>query len=88
MLNVLWTQDSKDFAATSVEEIVDRSAGMRDGGILLMHDGNPMTVRAVPLIAQHYYERGLCFGRVAPSETAQAPADSPALTFYARAVAP
>lgn len=88
MLNVLWTQDSKDFDATSVDEIVERSTGMRDGGILLLHDGNPMTVRAVPLIAEHYYGRGLCFGKVVRSNRAQSPAESPSLTFYARAVSP
>ena len=88
MVNVLWTKDSKDFAAMSIEQIVEQSSGMRDGGILLLHDGNPMTVRAVPLIAQHYYNKGLCFGKVAGSNRAQEPSESPNDPFYAKAVAP
>ena len=88
MQQVLWTHDSKDFEATSVDQIVAQSAGMNDGGILLLHDGNAMTVRALPRIVDSYYVRGLCFGQVASSSLAQAPAESPALTFYARAVAP
>lgn len=88
MVNVLWTKDSKDFAATSIEQIVEQSTGMRDGGILLLHDGKRMTVRAVPLIAEHYYSKGLCFGKVARSNRAQEPAESPKDPFYAKAVAP
>jgi peptidoglycan-N-acetylglucosamine deacetylase len=88
LFQVLWTRDSKDFDATSVDQIVEQSKGMKDGGILLLHDGHPLTIRAVPLIIDHYHSQGLCFGKVARSKTAQAPVESPALTFYAKAVAP
>lgn len=88
MLEVLWTKDSKDFDAKSAEQIVEQSKGMGDGGILLLHDGHPWTIRAVPLIVNHYRSEGFCFGKIAKSATPQVPAESPALTFYAKAVAP
>ncbi len=88
LLEVLWTKDSKDFDATSVEQIVDQSKGMKDGGILLLHDGHALTIRAVPLIIDHYHSQGFCFGKIAKSTTAQAPVESPALSFNAKAVAP
>ena len=88
LFEVLWTKDSKDFDAVAVEQIVDQSKGMKDGGILLLHDGHPLTIRAVPLIIDHYHSQGFCFGKVARSKTAQAPVESPALSFYAKAVAP
>jgi peptidoglycan/xylan/chitin deacetylase (PgdA/CDA1 family) len=88
MFEVLWTRDSKDFDAVSVEQIVDQSKGMKDGGILLLHDGHPLTIRAVSLIIDYYHSQGLCFGKVTRSTTAQAPLESPALSFFAKAVAP
>jgi peptidoglycan/xylan/chitin deacetylase (PgdA/CDA1 family) len=88
LLEVLWTKDSKDFAARSAEQVAVQSSGMTNGGILLLHDGHPLTVSAVPLILQHYYARGLCIGKVVRAQRAQTPVESPGLPFYARAVAP
>ena len=88
LVNVLWTVDSKDFAAASTEAVVARSAGMEDGGILLLHDGAPFTVAALPRIVDGYQRRGLCFGQVVASTRAQSPAGSPALLFAARAGPP
>lgn len=88
LLEVLWTKDSKDYAAASVEQVVKQASGMRDGGIVLLHDGHPMTVQALPDIIAGYYAQGLCFGRIARSRHAQAPVESPDLLFNARAVAP
>ncbi|NUL43978.1 polysaccharide deacetylase family protein [Cellulosimicrobium funkei] len=64
MTEVLWTVDSKDYEADSVEQVVEQSQGMTDGGILLMHDGKPHTVEALPQIIGTYYDQGLCFGQI------------------------
>ncbi|MEO9248367.1 polysaccharide deacetylase family protein [Citricoccus nitrophenolicus] len=64
MTEVLWTVDSKDYEAASAEQVIEQSQGMTDGGILLMHDGKPPTVEALPQIIRSYYDQGLCFGQV------------------------
>lgn len=87
MVEVLWTHDSKDFSALSAEQIIDQAQGMKDGGIVLLHD-RPLTAQALPSIIGSYYAKGFCFGKIVQSTKAQAPAESPDLTFFARAVAP
>lgn len=71
MAEALWTVDSKDFEATSAEQIVEASMGMEDGGILLLHDFPPLTLEALPHVINHYHERGLCFGRIASVDRTQ-----------------
>jgi len=83
----LWTLDGKDFEATSTEQIVEQAMGLTDGGNVLLHD-NPATTTALPLIINSYHDQGLCFGRLAPSETSFFPAESPALTYQVQAVQP
>jgi peptidoglycan/xylan/chitin deacetylase (PgdA/CDA1 family) len=82
---VLWTVDSKDFAAKSVDQIVDRSGGLADGGVLLLHDGDELTVQALPRIINAYHERGMCFGRLTPSAKPQVLPWLPELPFAFRA---
>ncbi|MFA9446922.1 polysaccharide deacetylase family protein [Egicoccus sp. AB-alg6-2] len=65
MVEALWTTDSKDFEAGSVEQIVEKSTGMEAGGVLLVHEFPDLTLQALPQIINHYHERGLCFGRLA-----------------------
>ncbi|WP_052274166.1 polysaccharide deacetylase family protein [Arthrobacter sp. L77] len=83
MLEVLWTVDSKDFEAGTAEQVVEQSKGMTDGGILLLHDGKPLTVEALPRIIEHYYAQDLCFGEVVAADT-ELPTDV-GLTHRARA---
>ncbi|MEV4900697.1 polysaccharide deacetylase family protein [Citricoccus sp. NPDC055426] len=64
MTEVLWTVDSKDYEATSAEQVIEQSQGMTDGGVLLMHDGKPLTVEALPQIIGNYYDQGMCFGQI------------------------
>jgi peptidoglycan-N-acetylglucosamine deacetylase len=86
MVEVLWTVDSKDYLARDSDQVVRRSKGMEDGGILLLHDGKPRTLEALPEIINHYHGEGLCFGRIAPSdEEFQTDLNIP---HNARAVAP
>ena len=86
MVEVLWTTDSKDYLATTSQQVLERSTGMEDGDILLLHEGKPRTIEALPHIVNHYHERGLCFGRVDTTEEAL-PTDL-GIAHYARAVAP
>ena len=69
LTEALWDKDSKDWQATTVDAIVQRSKGMGDGDILLLHDGKPLTVSALPRVIGSYHEQGLCFGRVAVTAT-------------------
>lgn len=90
MVEVLWTVDSKDYLTEKIEQVpalVEKSKGMTDGGILLMHDGHKFTIEALPKIINHYHTQGLCFGKIAVSEEEQF---SPALgmKFNAKAVKP
>jgi peptidoglycan/xylan/chitin deacetylase (PgdA/CDA1 family) len=84
MVEVLWTVDSKDFEADSAEQVVEASKGMTDGGILLLHDGKPVTLEALPLIIEHYYGQDLCFGQVVATDT-ELSTDLPGVTHRARA---
>jgi peptidoglycan/xylan/chitin deacetylase (PgdA/CDA1 family) len=61
----MWTVDTKDFEAPyTVERLVKKAAEVKDGGIILMHDGWPNTVRAVPEIVNDLHARGLCPGHL------------------------
>jgi peptidoglycan-N-acetylglucosamine deacetylase len=65
MAQVLWTVDSRDWAGVSTDEIVERARALEPGGIILMHDGIPNTIAAVPRIVAELSKRGLCAGRIA-----------------------
>jgi peptidoglycan/xylan/chitin deacetylase (PgdA/CDA1 family) len=65
LLEVLWTVDSQDWNSASVEQIVAAAHTLQPGGIILMHDWPPNTIKAIPLIARDLAERGLCSGRIA-----------------------
>jgi peptidoglycan/xylan/chitin deacetylase (PgdA/CDA1 family) len=84
MIEVLWTVDSKDFEAATAEQVAERSKGMTDGGILLLHDGKALTVDALPLIIEHYWAQNLCFGQVVTADT-ELPTAWFGLTHLARA---
>lgn len=77
MIEVIWTVDSKDYEATSPEQVVRQSDGMSDGGILLMHDGKRSTVEALPRIIANYYAQGLCIGRISASSAQKTPVGIP-----------
>jgi peptidoglycan/xylan/chitin deacetylase (PgdA/CDA1 family) len=84
---VLWTVDSKDFEARTVQQVIDHSRGLTDGGVLLLHDGNELTLRALPRIINAYHRRGLCFGRLTPTGRPQTLSWQPDLPFAFRAAA-
>ena len=84
MVEVLWTVDSKDYEAQTAQQVAEASKGMTDGGILLLHDGKPFTLEALPLIIEHYYGQNLCFGKIVATDT-ELPTDLPGVTHRARA---
>lgn len=62
---VTWTKGIWDTAPSSKEELLKRvSKKIKDGEILLLHDGNPFsyqTVEILPKIIEEYRKRGLSF---------------------------
>lgn len=90
MVEVLWTVDSKDYLIEKPEQVpslVEKSKGMTDGGILLLHDGHKFTIEALSKIINHYHTQGLCFGKIAVSEQEQF-SPSLGMKFNAKAVKP
>ena len=77
MTEVIWTVDSKDYEASSPEQVATQSDGMSDGGILLMHDGKRSTVEALPRIIANYYDQDLCFGRIGAGSPKMTPIGIP-----------
>lgn len=65
LTEVLWSVDSQDWNGAGTQQIVQAAAGLRAGGIILMHDGGyQTTVNAVPQILSGLAARGLCPGRI------------------------
>lgn len=65
MAEVMWDLDTKDFETPDPQKVEMQAAGMKDGEILLVHDGKPQTLAALPTIINHYYSKGLCWGKLA-----------------------
>jgi peptidoglycan/xylan/chitin deacetylase (PgdA/CDA1 family) len=100
---VLWTQDPRDWrfdgpvrggeggegGDARVREVVAGSQGVSAGGILLLHDGHPVTVAALGKIIRSLWDRDLCLGRIqAGPEVPEAElAGAPGVRFRARSVA-
>lgn len=86
MTEALWDVDSKDFETPDPKKVAIQSQGMRDGDILLMHDGKSQTLAALPTIINHYYSQGLCFGKLARTDN-EVKSDV-GTTYVVRAVRP
>ncbi|MFY9371284.1 MAG: polysaccharide deacetylase family protein [bacterium] len=57
---VLWNVDPRDWDKASTREIVNRvMAQVRPGSIILLHEGHPNTIKALPQIIEKLRERGL-----------------------------
>jgi peptidoglycan/xylan/chitin deacetylase (PgdA/CDA1 family) len=59
LTEVLWTVDTRDWAGASADEVVAAAARAEPGGVVLMHEGRPATVEAVPRILAALAARGL-----------------------------
>lgn len=66
---VIWTVDTVDWSGVTTAQIVSEALKVQPGGFVLMHDGKPNTIAAVPEIAKGLAQRGLCAGRVVYSST-------------------
>lgn len=59
---VLWTDDPGDFARPSAATLVDRiDHQMKQGGILLLHDGIPQTIEILPELVARLRAKGYRF---------------------------
>ena len=59
LTEVLWSVDTRDWAGCSADEIVAAAGDAQPGGVVLMHEGRPATVAAVPRILAALAARGL-----------------------------
>ncbi|WP_410586611.1 polysaccharide deacetylase family protein [Amycolatopsis sp. lyj-23] len=66
LTEVLWTVDTRDWAGCTTEEIAAAAGAVRPGGVVLMHEGRPATLDAVPRILAALIARGLRPGPVQP----------------------
>jgi peptidoglycan/xylan/chitin deacetylase (PgdA/CDA1 family) len=68
----LWTVDTNDWQpGVTAQTIVDRLKDVKAGDTVLMHDGYPETVKAVPGIKKLLDSKKLCAGRMVPGDTKQ-----------------
>lgn len=62
MWTVLWTDDPGDFARPDPKVLVERiDRQMKNGGILLLHDGIPQTIDILPEVVRQLRLRGYKF---------------------------
>ncbi|MFJ4281887.1 polysaccharide deacetylase family protein [Streptomyces massasporeus] len=66
LTEIIWHVDSQDWNGASTDAIVQSTARLTNGQIILMHDWPANTLAAVPRIAQALASRGLCAGRISP----------------------
>ncbi|WP_370963108.1 polysaccharide deacetylase family protein [Amycolatopsis sp. cg9] len=64
LTEVLWSVDTRDWAGASADEIVTAASAVRPGGVVLMHEGRPATVEAVPRVLAALAAPGLRPGPV------------------------
>lgn len=69
LTEVIWTVDTVDWSSPSTASIVASASTVQPGGFILMHDGYPNTIAAVPGIAAMLKARGLCAGKIVTSST-------------------
>ena len=69
MTEVLWTADSFDYDGATAQQVADNALEGEPGGIILLHEGYATTLAAIPQIVNGLADRGLCAGKVVPTET-------------------
>jgi peptidoglycan/xylan/chitin deacetylase (PgdA/CDA1 family) len=65
---VYWTTDTYDWQLPPVETVVKRALAVQPGGIILLHDGREVTIKAIPKIVSELRERGMCPGFLAKTD--------------------
>jgi peptidoglycan/xylan/chitin deacetylase (PgdA/CDA1 family) len=66
LTEILWDVDSRDWDGASTAQIVAAASTLRDGQIMLMHDGYANTIAALPRIVADLASRGLRPGMISP----------------------
>ena len=88
----MWTVDTKDFAPPyNKERLIAATSKVKDGGIILLHDGWPSTIKAIVPIVDDLLARGLCPGKLMETDEPQIMQDAGSLLpypFNAKAVKP
>jgi peptidoglycan/xylan/chitin deacetylase (PgdA/CDA1 family) len=67
LTSVIWTTESHDYGQTSTAQIEANAEKVAPGGIILFHDGNERTIKALPVIVDNLAARGLCAGQIVSS---------------------
>lgn len=67
----LWTLDSRDWHKPEAEAIYQRVVSeAKDGDVIIFHDNNPETVKAVERIIPELRRRGFAFATLSQMEAA------------------
>lgn len=69
LTEVIWNVDTVDWSSPSTASIVAAAKTAKAGDFVLMHDGYPNTISAIPQIAADLKARGLCAGKIVTSTT-------------------
>jgi peptidoglycan/xylan/chitin deacetylase (PgdA/CDA1 family) len=67
LTEVLWDVDARDWAGAGPDDIVAAAESLTDGQIILLHDGYPATLSAIPRIVAALRSRGLHPGMISPT---------------------
>ncbi len=90
MTTALWTVDSRDWAGATAVDIATIGSRAKDGDIVLLHDSYASVVSALPQMLERLRTRGLCPGKVMPTDTPTVTwygADGTPMRHYVRAAA-
>ena len=72
LVETMWTVDTKDFEAPyTTDKLVKAASRVKAGGNILLHDGWPSTIAAIPAIVDDLHARGLCPGNLVESKVPQ-----------------
>ncbi|TYB37990.1 polysaccharide deacetylase family protein [Actinomadura chibensis] len=77
LTEVIWDVDTQDWNGATAEQIVERAGTLQDGQIILMHDGYPATIEAIPGIAANLRSRGMCAVPLSPRTGRPGPPEPP-----------
>ena len=90
LTQVIWSQDSWDWAGASTDDILNQLTIVPPGGTIVMHDRLPNTLAAIPGIYWYFntYWRAtpICAGRLEQTTNVQPVLDWLGLFYFARAV--
>lgn len=72
LTEVIWTVDTVDWSGPTTAQIVATVKTAKAGDFVLMHDGYPNTINAIPQISADLKARGLCAGKIVASGSTMA----------------